>query len=149
MNGDIRHVALVAYLLLTVYLLARPSAQRLEERAADLDTALAAEQKALVAPALAKALDVPSEAVECHFSKPEAKPSELVFVKLVQQKRGVARPGVDAKFVLDQGLSMNEAIDYFEDIQSRVIRQIEAATPQQARREGNWFASAIFGSGKN
>jgi hypothetical protein len=148
MKSDIRHWALVGYLLLTVYLLARPSAQRLQERAADLDTALAAEQKAVVAPALAKVLDVPNEAVECHLSNPEAKPSDLVFVKLVQNKRGVAQPGVDAKFVMENGLSMNEALDYFEDIQTKVIRQIESATPTVARRDGNWFASALFGSSR-
>lgn len=139
----------MAYLLLTVFLLARPSAQRLDERAADLDAALAAEQKATVAPALASALDLPKDAVECHLSIPDAKPSELVFVKLMQNKRGVARPGIDAKYVLDQGLSMNEAIDYFEDVQTRVIRQIESANPTVAKREGNWFASAIFGGNKH
>lgn len=149
MNSDIRHWALVGYLLLTVFLLARPSSQRLEERAADLDAALAAEQKTLVGPALAAVLDVPTDAVECHLSVPEAKPSELVFVKLIQSKRGVARPGVDAKFILESGLSVNEAIDYIEDIQARVIRNIESSTPGLARREGNWFASALFGAKKD
>src|SRR4051812_24636890 len=85
MNTGIRNLALIAYVALCVYLVAQPSPNRLVERAQMLDQQFSAEGRATLAPALATALDMPVAKVDAYLSRPNSRPSDLIFAKLLEE----------------------------------------------------------------
>jgi hypothetical protein len=121
-----RKWALAAYLVLAIYLLSNPSADQLVERSQAFDEHLGAQPTGALGPALAAVLEIPVESVDCHLQLPKAKPSELVFEKLLD-RRGSARGNADATTILESGISMREAIGYFDKVEKAVTKKLKAA----------------------
>jgi hypothetical protein len=122
-----RKWALVAYVVLAIYLLTNPASDKLVERSQTFDEHLGAQPTSALSPALAAALGVPEQSVACYLQNAKAKPSELVFNKLLD-RCGSARGNADLPTALvDSGVSVKEALAYFDTVEKTVMTQLTVA----------------------
>jgi hypothetical protein len=108
-TGGIQKSALIGYLVLCIYLISKPSPAALVERAEALDKQLQGQSLSRLSPALAEALEMPVASVDCFLNVPEARPSSLVFNKLLV--RCGSHSGEE---------NMRDAVEYFDTIEKQV-----------------------------
>lgn len=149
MNGGIQKWALVAYLILCIWFLAKPSSGQLTARAQSLDKALATHNPATLSPALAAALELSPEAVERFLSGRDAKPSSLVFQKLLNQSNSQSSEEFPAEAVLKSGMTSEAAIAYFDKVEREVSGNISTAKTARvvsASRASQFLGRTALGS---
>lgn len=135
-SGGVQKWALVAYVVLCVYLLAQPSPQKLTERAEALDQRLNTAEMTELSSALAAALQMPVTSVDTFLSEPESKPSSLVFNKLMErcnsqrreQPKKAQQTQDPASIILDS-LPMSEALEFFDEVEKHVIENLTKPSP--------------------
>ncbi len=152
MSWGIQKWALVAYIVISVYLIGKPSPKTLEERAHILDQQLIEQSPELLAPALADALEMPVSLVDCLLQEPNSRPSSLVFNKLLLQTGSQPSEENAAEVILKTGIPMQEAIAYFDTVERRVNEGLAQAAPTPTNR-GNLIpgnnAAQLFGARSN
>lgn len=120
-----RKWALVAYLVLAIYLLSNPSPDQLVERSQAFDNHLGAEPTSALGPALAAALGMPEQSVDCFLQVPKARPSKLVFDKLLDRRGSARGDGDAAKNLLASGVSVEEAVAFFDSVELKVMKTLK------------------------
>jgi hypothetical protein len=119
-TGGIQKSALIGYLVLCIYLISKPSPAALVERAEALDKQLQGQSLSRLSPALAEALEMPVASVDCFLNVPEARPSSLVFNKLLVRCGSHSGEENPAAVILESGIPMRDAVEYFDTIEKQV-----------------------------
>lgn len=74
--------------------------------------------------AMALALEMQVNAVDCFLNEQNAKPSGLVFTKLLDQCGRSAGEDDPAAVILRSGMPMDQALAYFDSVEERVTDQL-------------------------
>lgn len=152
MTGGIQKWALIAYVFLCIYLFAKPSPQKLTDRAQVMDQRLQMNNAVGLNQALALALEMQANAVDCFLAEHNSRPSGLVFTKLLAKCGRSAGQEDPAAAVLGGGISMDDALAYFDSVEHQVTDHLAKAAvmtaqakPEAPARKENFLKSARNG----
>jgi hypothetical protein len=124
--AGIQKWALIVYLVLCVFLLSRPSPEKINQRANALDARLSAADKEFLAPALASALQMPQDSLSAFLQDSDSKPSSLIFRKLLQDCGSQNCEDNPAESLLKAGMHEDDAVEFFDKIEERIVARIQA-----------------------